>query len=312
MPTKRRVLSEITSQSSTKKKYWETWKTNWGKWGPNDEKGALNFVTPKVTLACLNLVREGKIYNLAIPVQKRTVIFPGHYPIEHHMIFGPSDFSVRHAYYGDPDAGLITDWALMEMHSYTHCDGLNHVWSGDKLYNKLERNKNCGIENMRGVVTRGILLDVAAYEGVDVLPGDYEITGDILHKVAKTEGVKVNTGDVLCIRTGMGWELMEREGLVEMPLPPHPGLVLSAGKWATDREVCAVFTDCPGLDKLPYVDPGPLAVHRWLEWANGTYGGQNFNFSEISRDKAYTFCCTAAPVPIVGGSGGWLVPLAII
>ncbi len=86
MPTKRRVLSEITSQSSTKKKYWETWKTNWGKWGPNDEKGALNFVTPQVTLACLNLVREGKVYNLAIPVQKRTVIFPGHYPIEHHMI----------------------------------------------------------------------------------------------------------------------------------------------------------------------------------------------------------------------------------
>jgi len=312
MSTKRRVLSGITSQGSARKKYWETWETNWGKWGTNDEKGALNYVTPSVTLNSLSLVSEGKVYNLAIPVQKRTVIFPGHYPIEHHVIYGPNDFSVRHWYSGDPDVGLITDWALMEMHSYTHCDGLNHVWSGDKLYNNLERDKSCSIENMKGVVTRGILLDIAAYEGVDVLPGDYEITGDILNKVAKTESVEVKTGDVLCIRTGMGWELMEREGLAEMPHPPHPGLVLSAGKWATDREVCAVFTDCPGLDKLPYVEPGPLAVHRWLEWAHGTYGGQNFNFGEISKGEAYTFCFMAAPIPIVGGSGSWLAPLAIV
>jgi len=294
------------------KKYWETWETNWGKWGPNDEKGALNYITPEVTLAALNLIKKGKIYSLAIPIQKRTAIFPGHYPIEYHMICGPQDFSVKHAYYGDPDTGIIMDWALMEVHSYTHCDALKHVWSGDKLYNKLDRAKDCGIENVKGIVTRGILLDIAAYEEVQVLPPDYEITDKVLDEVAEKEGMEVKTGDVLCIRTGLGWELMQREGLEEMPPPPHPGLVLTAAKWATEREVCAVFTDCPGMDKLPYAEPGPLAAHRWLEWAHGTYGGQNFNFAEISRDRVYTFCFVGAPVPIVGGSGGWIAPLAII
>jgi len=294
------------------KKYWETWETNWGRWGPEDEKGSLNYVTPEVTLAALRLVKEGKVYNLAIPVQKRTPIFPGHYEIELRTICGPQDFSVKHAYYGDPDVGLLRDWALMETHAYTHCDGLNHVWSGHKLYNNLDTVKHCGIENVKGMVTRGILLDVAAYEGVMLLPPDYEITGDILDKVAEMEGVEVKTGDVVCIRTGLGWELMERENLEELPPPPHPGLVLSGAKWITDREACAVFTDCPGMDKLPYSGPGPLPVHRWLEWAHGTYGGQNFYFAEISRDKVYTFCFVGAPIPIVGGSGGWMAPLAII
>ena len=312
MQSKRRMSSALTNKTHTQKKYWQTWETNWGKWGTDDEKGALNYVTPQVTLAALKLVDKGKIYNLAIPVQKKTIIFPGHYPVEYRMICGPQDFSVKHAYYRDHDVGIIMDSALMEIHSYTHCDALRHVWSGDKLYNNLERIKHCGIENMGFMVTRGILLDIATYEEVDVLPGDYEITGDILDRVAKGEGIEVKTGDVLCIRTGFGWELMERERMEETPAPPHPGLVLSAGKWATDREVCAVFTDCPGLDKLPYVDPGPLVVHRWLEWAHGTYGGQNFNFGEISRDRVYTFCFTGAPIPIVGGSGGWMIALAIV
>jgi len=297
----------------------KTWEKNWGKWGPDDQKGSLNYVTPEVTLNALKLVKEGKVYNLAVPMQRRSPIFPGHDPIIYSTMRDGGDYKAGYARYASPDVGVFLDRAMMETNTYTHCDALNHVWFGDKLYNGYSRDcvrsdgsSKLGIEHMTGVVTRGVLLDVAAYEGVDFLDGNYEITGDILDKVAKWEKVEIKTGDMLCIRTGFGWELMEKEEEKPLPPLPHPGLVLSAAKWATDREVCALFIDCVGMDKAPFPPrPCALACHMWLEWAHGTYGGQAFYFAELSKDKVYTFCFMGAPVRIVGAAGGWIVPLAI-
>ena len=140
---------------------------NWGRWGSDDELGALNWLNSKLVLEALKLVREGRVFSLAIPIGQDTPM-----PAHRHA---PAHFMDRDG--GDYAAGakrpgglqFAEDTILLSTHTGTHIDSLAHVWYEDQLYNGFPANtirsttgaQRCGINKLGPLVGRGILLDLA-------------------------------------------------------------------------------------------------------------------------------------------------------
>ena len=145
----------------------ETNLSNWGRWGPEDQIGVLNLLTPEVILRAFKLVKKGKVYSLAVPLEKDGPQMP-----TFHKTWRVSHVARRQ----NPDLHIIDDVIMMETHSGTHIDAIGHVWAEGRFYNNFSDEyassqgvARTGIENVRYIVGRGVMLDIAAYRGVDHL-----------------------------------------------------------------------------------------------------------------------------------------------
>ena len=158
--------------------------SNWGRWGANDQLGALNLLTPEVVLKAVGLVRKGRVYSLAVPLEKDG---PQH----------PSFHKTWKASYSIPDeSGIFSEDVLtMETHSGTHIDALGHMWAEGRFYNDIPEDEafdsgvvKTGIENVRSMVGRGVMLDVPAYRNVDHMGPGEVVAGEELDAVAAAQG----------------------------------------------------------------------------------------------------------------------------
>src|SRR3981081_4103240 len=188
---------------------------NWGKWGPNDEIGTLNFTSPDDIIAAAQLVRKGKVISLALnfdhsgpqgakskyPAMGRTN------PI-HTMLRTGTD-----AYSGVLDQRGIRaadDMVTMPLQCGTQWDGLGHVFYENNMWNGYDCREvtsagaqKCGIEKTKSkMVGRGIFLDLPLVQGKEALEDGYAITSTDLDKAAKAHGIKVKRGDYVIVRTG--------------------------------------------------------------------------------------------------------------
>ena len=189
---------------------------NWGKWGPADEIGTLNYTSAEDIVAATRLVKKGKVISLALnfdytgpqgakskyPAMGRTN------PI-HTMIRTGTD-----AYSGVLDKRGIRaadDMVTMPLQCGTQWDGLGHVFYENYMWNGYDCREvtsagaqKCGIEKTKNkMVGRGVLLDVARYKGVESLDDGYGITNDDLYGTAKKQNVALKRGDYVIVRTGM-------------------------------------------------------------------------------------------------------------
>ena len=185
---------------------------NWGRWGPDDEVGTLNYNTPKSLVAAARLVKQGKIIPCSFQVK------PWSYPlwgmrigIERFMNWSGRDIATADKGW---DVGFQYSDEVIKTgtHSGTHVDPLVHVWHGDKCWNgwnvedvifhdkgTVKGNANAYLPHSAG---RGVLLDVARFKGLDYLGDKYLITAKDLDDTAKWAGVKIKPGDAILIRTG--------------------------------------------------------------------------------------------------------------
>ncbi len=174
---------------------------NWGKWGPGDEKGCLNYITPEVIKKAARLVKKGKVYSLAIPLDKEAPIWPARNKLFYIAM-----------YHSDPSPGGrggVEDVITMHTHGTTHIDPLCHQWYDRQLYNGWPESvvssrgaeKNA-ITNVKGIVSRGVLLNMAGFKGVDVLPEGYVITADDIEDCLKWEDVDIQAGGATPKRNG--------------------------------------------------------------------------------------------------------------
>ena len=199
---------------------WERGK-GWGWiWGPDDEVGSLNAMTDASRAAALGLATEGKVYDLGQTYSRRSFKFAGHSPGEV-MTFRSPD---RIASMMDPDApSPATNPERVYWHSCalflsdnvaTQIDGLGHVTAGadNHWYNGYTEAewggdfgiRKCDAPTIPPIVARGVLVDVAAFKGVDALPAGTVITIDDLERTLEWEGVELRPGDVVLVRTGAG------------------------------------------------------------------------------------------------------------
>ena len=297
----------------------ETWMTelsNWGRWGKDDRLGALNLITPEKRKAAAALVRDGVAVSLAHDVLE-TASADNPTPFEHTM--------TAHGGAENPSSYAMDKYAVA-YHGFaqTHVDALCHVFHKGKMYNGVDRAtvtaegcKELDVTAMRdGVVTRGVLVDIAWLRGVDYLEPATPIYPEELEAWEKKTGIRVGPGDALLLRTGR-WARRAEKGAWG-GTEGAAGLHVSCVPWLKARDVAILGSDA-GSDVVPSGVEGAaglfLPVHELAIVALGVPIIDNADLERASLEAQkrgrWEFLFTLAPLRVVGGTGSPANPIAI-
>jgi kynurenine formamidase len=280
------------------------------RWGADDQRGAANRLTPAKVLEAKDLIKQGIVYQLGHVYESGMPMFG----TRHYSLRIPQAFAMpgrNQAVYHDE----IISGELGQIG--TQFDGLGHLGIGDLFYNGNRRSEfaqaeglmRLGIENVGPIVTRGVLIDVARFKGVEQLQGGYEITLADLQGALQRERVEIRTGDVVLLHTGWGglW-MKDNARFVESA----PGIGLAAAQFLVDKEVVVVGSDTWGVEVMPNPDSSLSApVHQLLIARNGIYLHENLVTDALGRDSVYEFVYMYAPLRLKGATGSPGNPIAI-
>jgi len=284
------------------------------KWGPNDELGAANYLTPAVALEAAKLVKTGKTYSLGITVNSSTPAYPPRtcslFIVQPGQAGSASGLGPTNTTYNDD---ILNCWTGIG----TQIDGLGHIGIGDRYYNGLKWGefaamdglKKLGADKIPPMVTRGVLLDMAAYLGVDVVKEGTAFNKAEIDGAAAKQGVTIRQGDVVIFHTG--WlSLIDKDP--KRYSAAEPGLGREGARYLVSKGVVAVGADTWGLDVIPFEkDAGIFEVHQILLTMSGTYILENVNTAELAKDKAYEFLFVLGQNKYQGSVQGMINPVAI-
>jgi hypothetical protein len=234
--------------------------SNWGRWGPDDELGTLNYITADVIVRASRLVRRGVTFSLAVPLDDTGPQINQRYrfnPI-HRMMLTGTDYTSG-ALKRPGGVGFADDIVIMALQCATRWDALAHCFLDGKLYNGYDANlvssegaKKNGIEKMaRFIVTRGVLLDIPRVKRLPWLEPGYAVTAQDLETAEKAHGVVAGRGDALLVRTGHMAMCRHRKSWGDYAGGPAPGLSFYTADWLHARELAAVATDTWGMEVRP-------------------------------------------------------------
>ena len=285
-------------------------------WGPDDERGAANRITPQKVLEATRLIKEGRIYELGRVYEAGMPLFPGRYyslTIPGSPTGGP--FGKNNLVYHDE----IVSGQIGQVG--TQFDGLGHVGTRingeDIFYNGFKRSEfgtagglnKLGVENVGVFVTRGVLIDMAGYKGVDRLPVGTVITATDLQDALEQQSIELSEGDVVLIHTGHGLLWMVDNDEYNRGAP---GIGVEAALWLAEKRVAMTGADTWPVEVIPSEDPElAFPVHQELIARRGIYNLENLNLSELAADKVYEFAFMFAPVKFKGATGSPGNPIAI-
>ena len=279
---------------------------NWGRWGPDDQLGSANLITPAKRKQAIGLAKTGVSVSLAHDALTERAEDNAS-PFEHTMNRGNTMDTYRVSYHG---------------YAHSHIDALCHMLYKDQTYNGYARAdvntdtgcKKLGIENLKsGVVTRGILIDMPRLKNVPYLEPGTPVYVEDLEAWEKKAGIKVSSGDAILLRTGRWarraavgpWVVGQRAA----------GVHASVAPWIKARGVALVGSDA-ALDVVPSMVEGMnLPVHTLMITALGINILDNQDLEAVAETTArlnrWEFMLTLAPVPVIGGTGFPLNALAV-
>ena len=300
-------------------------------YGKDDEIGALNAInSPELILRALRDVKKGRVYDLGVRVDRTSYKWPGHSPTE--ILSFRSPEGVKR----DQDiGGFVRHPKQLAFHSCalfisdnlgTQIDGLGHITTGadNHWYNgfrEAEHGGDFGIrkadaDSIPPVIGRAILVDVAAWRGVDALPSNFPIGPKELQATLAAQKMDVTPGDIVFIRTGV-LRYWGSTGAGHAKLAQHDsaGLTLAGAVWLVE-EKGAVFIggDTSGVEVGNDPDlPGAVnPVHEYLLIEQGVHLGEFHNLEELSRNKVYRFTYVAMTNRLKGTVAGTAMrPIAI-
>lgn len=302
--------------------------SNWGRWGPDDEIGAANFLTAAEVLAGVAAVRSGKVFTLQVPMgnPKGDPIWPGRGASQRLMVIDRSHFAHDRVAPFPGGIEYADDHLSCFLQGTTHCDALGHAWYGDEIWNGYPAESTIGRMDQasvlplakRGIVGRGVLLDVARWRGRDYLePGD-TFDHEDLEACAAAQNVELRPHDVLVVRTGWlrrFFEVGSRDfykGFNEPGLTHSPALV----RWFHEREVPALVTDTMANEVT--IDPASgaaLPLHGALMRNLGVVFMEMAWLEELGEDcvddDGWDFLFTAAPLKVTGATGAPVNPVVV-
>ncbi|HZJ31841.1 MAG TPA: cyclase family protein [Vicinamibacterales bacterium] len=280
------------------------------KWGADDQRGAANRITPAKVLEARNLIMRGQTYQLGHVYESAMPLFgTRHYSLRIPKVFGPN--GANQMYYHDE----IISGELGQIG--TQFDGLGHAGIGDLFYNgnkgsefaKAEGLTKLGIENVGAIVTRGVLIDVAAYKGQPMLAGGYEITRADVEGALKRQNVVIRSGDVVIFHTGWGSLWIKDNAKFNANAP---GIGLEAAQYLVDREIVMAGADTWSVEVVPNPDASlAFPLHQLFIAKNGIYIFENLLTEDLARDNVYEFAFIFAPLRLKGATGSPGNPLAI-
>jgi len=299
--------------------------SNWGRWGPDDELGTVNLITPERRVAARDLVRKGTVFSLAIPLDESGPQPPFERRLNprHVMLVTGTDLRAGVQPNQVGGWGYADDMVTMALQCATQWDSLAHAFYDYRMYN----DRDCTLVTAQGaernsiavlrdrVVGRGVLADVARYKGVDCLPLDYEITADDLDGTLRHEGVESAAGDILLIRTGNLGRARRAGAWHRFTFDDEPGIGLDTLPWLHEHEVAAAATDTWAFEVLPSRASIMLPVHAVAIVHMGLLIGEIFDLDALADDCAADgvneFLFVAPPLPFTGAVGSPVNPLAI-
>ena len=280
------------------------------RWGADDQRGAANRITPAKVLEAKNVIQRGEVYQLGRVYESGMPMFGS----RHYSLLIPQAFpmeSRNQAVYHDE----IVSGELGQIG--TQFDGLGHLGIGDLFYNGNRRSEfakatgltRLGIEHVGALVSRGVLIDVAAFKGVAMLDGGYEITRADLEGALARQTTEIRPGDVVLVHTGWGSLWMKDNPRF---IQNAPGIGLGAAQLLVDKQIVMAGSDTWGVEVFPNPDSTLAApVHQLLLAKNGIYLFENLATEDLARDRAYEFAFVFAPLRLKGATGSPGNPVAI-
>ena len=288
-------------------------KEAWGRWGNEDERGALNLAGREEAKRAASLVRTGEVISLAQPLSPKTPV-PGHRaPMQHFMGRDGGDYAAGAKRPGGFQ--FAEDTLVLPLHFGTHIDALCHAWHEDQLYNGFPSAgirsttgaARCAIDKLGPIVARGVLLDVCALVGAP-LPLGKAVTREMLEAAQDRAQVSVQAGDVVLVRTG--W----LEAMLASPnyYDGEPGLDIGAALWLAERGVAVVGADNFAIEAIPFPIGQVFPVHQCLLREYGMPLIEGLALAPLADAGVSEFLFVAAPLPIAGGTASPIAPIAIL
>ena len=284
------------------------------KFGPNDQTGNLDYLTPEKTLAASKLITKGKAYRLGVETNKNT------------PAYGTRTFSITVLQPGQAGGGslgptkttynddIITGWVGIG----SQIDGFGHAGI-DNLYFNCNKAadftmpdglKKLGIENVPAVATRGVLLDMAGYFNTDVVKEGTAFNRAEIEGAMKRQGIQsIERGDVVLFYTG--WQKLVGKDNKRF-ISVNPGLGREGARYLASLEVAMVGADTANFEVIPFENgAGIYEVHQILLPLNGIHILENINTEELVKDRAWEFLFTLGAARITGGVQAIINPIAI-
>ncbi len=284
----------------------------WGRWGADDELGALNLLGASEVRRGIGEVVDGTVIALSAPIRSgRGFNVVGRNPPVHYMVRDGGDYAA-----GLPERagfGFADDVVTLPTHGVTHIDALAHVWQGGQMYNGHPSEcvtsrgaSRLGVDKITPIVTRGVFVDAA--------PGGSRAVEDPIHvdelqRLVAEREVTLLPGDALLIRTG--W--LDAFAAGEADGSRWPGLDRDCADWLAGLGVALLGSDNVGVESFPSSDPDcQVPLHIALMRGYGIYFAELMDLSGLAEAGRATFLFILAPLPLVGGVGSPVAPVAVL
>ena len=303
------IASSASAQTPVGPEWWPS------QWGPDDERGAANLITPASVLQAAALIRRGEIYELGRNYETGMPLYgERHFSLtipglptasagsENGVVFNDELVSGEIGQIGTQFDGLG--------HIGTEIDGEHVFYNGLKLaeFGTSYGLDKLGVENVGTIFTRGVLVDVPRLKGVERLDPEYIITIEDIEGALDMAGVEIREGDAVLFHTGWGQLWMvdnETYGATE----PGPGI--TAIRWLAEKNILMTGADNFAMEAVPGEDPNrPIEGHQWL-LQRGIYNIENLDLSRLAEDRVYEFAFIFAPMKLVGATGSPGSPIAV-
>jgi kynurenine formamidase len=280
------------------------------KWGAGDERGAANHIKPTTVLNAVKLIKTGEVIELSHVLNAQMPFFgTRRFDVHTKRTFMNLPSNRR----GSNEEIVITEIGQVG----TQFDAFNHQTHEDSMYNCFKVSDTAtrggftklGVHNVGAIVTRGVLIDVAGFKGVDTLPDAYEITVEDLEGALKKQNVALQAGDAVIINTG--WHRLWAKDNARY-VKSCPGLGIKAAQWLISQDPVLLGSDNWPVEVAPNPDPQlSLPVHQIALVVNGVHLLENMKLDELAAKQVYEFAFIMQPLKIQGGSGSTVAPIAV-
>ena len=280
------------------------------RWGAEDQRGAGNHMGPETVMRAARLIRTGQVFELGHVLSASMPLPPTR---QFDVVTKRTTMNPQSNRRGSNEEIVLSEIGQVG----TQFDGFSHQTIGNSLYNCFQVDETAtrsgfsklGIEQVGALVTRGVLLDIAALKGVAMLPDTYEVTVADLQAALQRQNIALQPGDAIIIHTGWG-RLWGSDNARYMAT--SPGLGVDAGEWLARQDPMLVGADNSAINVTPNPDPEVSnPIHQIMLVINGIHLLENLKLDELAAAGVSEFALVIQPLKIQGGTGSTVAPIGI-
>lgn len=280
------------------------------KWGAGDQRGAANHMKPETVMRAARLIRTGELIEMGRVLNGS---MPGLGARHFEVYTKRTNMNPQSNRRGSNEELIVAEMGQVG----TQFDAFSHQTIGNGFYNCFKVDEvatrtgftKLGVENVGALMTRGVLIDVAALKNAEMLPTGYEITPQDLQQALTRQSLTLQPGDAVIIHTGWGKLWGQDNARYQSG---NPGIGVAAAEWLARQDIMLVGSDNSTVD----VNPNPnrelsLPVHQIMLVINGIHILENLKLDELAAKRIHEFAFIIQPLKIQGGTGSTVAPIAV-